>query len=65
MGRQEVHLSPDVETARAVGRRHAAEAAVLEVDAGGLRDDGFRISERGPETYTADRVPPAYITRLD
>lgn len=65
MGRREVHLSPDVETARAVGRRHADEAAVLEVDVAGLRDDGFRVSERGPETYTADRVPPAYLSQVD
>ncbi|QLD88944.1 RNA 2'-phosphotransferase [Natronomonas salina] len=65
MGRREVHLSPDVETARAVGRRHADEAAILEVDVGEMRDDGFRVSERGPETYTADRVPPAYLSRLD
>ena len=65
MGRREVHLSPDVETARAVGRRHADEAAILEVDVAGMRDDGFRVAERGPETYTADRVPPAYLSRID
>ena len=65
MERQAVHLSADVETARAVGRRHADEAAVLEVDAAGMRDDGFRVAERGPATYTAARVPPAYLSRLD
>lgn len=65
MGRQKVHLSPDVETAREVGRRHADEAAVLRVDAAGMLTDGDQISRRGPETYTADRIPPRYLTRLD
>ena len=65
MGRQAVHLSPDVETAREVGRRHADEAAVLRIDARAMREDGHRIARRGPETFTAVRVPPAYIVRLD
>lgn len=65
MGRRAVHLSPDVETAREVGRRHADEAAVLAVDAARMLADGRRVSRRGPETYTADRVPPAYLERVE
>ena len=65
MGRQEVHLSPDVETAREVGRRHADEAAVLRVDARAMREDGHRVARRGPETFAAERVPPEYLSLLD
>lgn len=61
MGRREVHLSDAPETAREVGRRHAADPVLLEVDAVGMVADGRRISERGPETYTADAVPPKYL----
>lgn len=45
-GRQEVHLSPDVETALQVGRRHADEPALLRVDAEGLRETGIEIHRR-------------------
>ena len=62
MGRQEVHLSATVADAREVGRRHAADPAVLTVDAAAMRDDGRRVSRRGEATYTADAVPPRYLT---
>ncbi|MFC4552180.1 RNA 2'-phosphotransferase, partial [Halorussus sp. GCM10023401] len=61
MGRQEVHLSGTPAQAREVGRRHAADPALLEVNAAAMLADGNRISKRGPETYTADAVPPAYL----
>lgn len=64
MGRQAVHLSPDPETARAVGRRHTdREPVVFAVDAAAMLADGRRVDRRGPETFTADRVPPAYLDR--
>jgi putative RNA 2'-phosphotransferase len=64
MGRQEVHLSGDPETAASVGRRHAAaEPAVLVVDAAGLAAAGFEIRTRGRETYTVARVPPRFLSR--
>jgi len=62
MGRQQVHLSASVADAEAVGRRHAAEPVVFVVDAASLADE-YRITKRGHETYTVDRVPPAYLTR--
>ncbi|WP_101294672.1 RNA 2'-phosphotransferase [Halegenticoccus soli] len=61
MGRQEVHLSPTREGARSVGRRHAAEPIVFVVDSEAMLSDGLPIRRRGPETYTADRVPPRYL----
>lgn len=67
MARREVHLSPDREAARAVGRRHVAdgEPVVLAVDAAAMKRDGRRLTRRGPETVTADAVPPAYLSVPD
>lgn len=64
MGRQQVHLSASVADAEAVGRRHAhaADPVVFVADAAVLLDAN-RITKRGTETYAADRVPPAYLTR--
>ena len=65
MGRQEVHLSARPEDALAVGRRHADEPVLLEIDAGGMRRDGLRVTRRAEGTYTADAVPPRYVERHD
>jgi len=60
MGRRQVHLSASVEAARAVGRRHAVDPVVFEVDAAALLEE-YRVTKRGRETYTVDRVPPSYL----
>ncbi|WP_433624065.1 RNA 2'-phosphotransferase [Halomicrococcus sp. NG-SE-24] len=65
MGRQEVHLSETREGARAVGRRHADDPAVLAVDAKGLVADGRRVTRRGEGVYATERVPPEYVDRVD
>jgi putative RNA 2'-phosphotransferase len=62
MGRQQVHLPASIDDAREVGRRHAADPVVFVVDAASLADE-HRVTKRGRETYTVDRVPPAYLTR--
>lgn len=61
MSRQQVHLSETVEEAREVGRRHAADPVVFEVDAAGMAADGRRIVRRGEGIYTTGRVPPEYL----
>jgi putative RNA 2'-phosphotransferase len=63
MGRQAVHLSGSRESALAVGRRHAETPVVLAVDAGGLTAAGFDVRRRGVDTYTVERVPPAFLAR--
>lgn len=65
MGRQHVHCSGSVETAREVGRRHASETVVLAVDAAGLRADGHEITKRGTRVYTTEHVPPVYLQRVE
>ncbi|MFC7019413.1 MULTISPECIES: RNA 2'-phosphotransferase [Haloarcula] len=65
MGRQQVHLSGTVADAREVGARHAADPVVLAVDAAAMWADGHAVSRRGDATYTTDRVPPRYLSRVD
>jgi putative RNA 2'-phosphotransferase len=61
MSRQQVHLSETAETALDVGRRRGDDPALLVVDAAAMAADGHRITKRGLETYTTDRVPPQYV----
>lgn len=63
MGRQEVHLSETPAEAREVGRRHAPDPVVFEVDAAAMVADGLRVTKRGEGVYTADSVPLAYLER--
>ncbi|MDS0222043.1 RNA 2'-phosphotransferase [Haloarcula sp. S1AR25-5A] len=65
MGRQTVHLSESVAAAREVGRRHGDTPVVFVVDADAMQTDDRRIAKRGSETYTTDRVPPAYLSLLE
>lgn len=65
MGRQEVHLSPDVETALEVGRRHADEPVLLRVDADGLREGGIEVHRRAATVYTCERVPARFVEVAD
>jgi putative RNA 2'-phosphotransferase len=61
--RQFVHLSPDVDTARTVGRRRGTPV-VLVVDAAGAHAAGsvFRRASNG--VWLTDAVPPRYLRRL-
>lgn len=61
MGRQAVHLSPDVQTAREVGLRHAEHVAILAVDADGLQADGIEVRRRAETVYTCQRAPPEHL----
>ena len=63
MNRLYVHLSPDVETAVKVGKRHGKQV-VLEVDSARMRRDGeiFYCSENG--VWLTKNVKPEYLKRL-
>lgn len=60
MGRHHVHLSPDRETARAVGARRG-EPVVLVVEAGAMHAarHEFRVSANG--VWLVHHVPPQFI----
>ena len=62
MGRQVVHLSSDVETALAVGRRHGGRTVILQIDAERAAQDGIRFYRGNDSTWLADRIPAAYVS---
>jgi putative RNA 2'-phosphotransferase len=59
-GRTHVHLSLDIETAKAVGQRHG-RVAVLKVSAGEMHERGFEffLSENG--VWLTDSVPAEFL----
>lgn len=59
-GRQQVHLSGDVASARRVGRRHG-RPAVLAVDAAGMDADGSAFHRLPDDMWLTDRVPASRI----
>ena len=65
MNRQAVHLSETPAEAREVGRRHASEPMVLEIDVRGMATNGHRITKRGRGVYTTEAVSPEYVTEYD
>ncbi|CAA9346763.1 MAG: RNA:NAD 2'-phosphotransferase [uncultured Nocardioidaceae bacterium] len=62
-GRHAVHLSPDVATARRVGRRRG-RSAVLQIDAAALHADGTEFTRSPNGVWLVAAVPPAYLTVL-
>jgi putative RNA 2'-phosphotransferase len=61
--RHAVHLSADVDTARAVGARRG-RPVVLRVDAAGMAADGFPFSRSANGVWLVAAVPPRYLARL-
>ncbi|HEV3362661.1 MAG TPA: RNA 2'-phosphotransferase [Acidimicrobiia bacterium] len=67
MGRRQVHLSPDAETALAVGARHGPPVALV-VDSGRMHAEGYRFYRSVNGVWLTDLVPPVYLreqTRQD
>jgi putative RNA 2'-phosphotransferase len=59
-GRQYVHLSPDIETAIEVGRRHG-RPVVLEVMAREMHNEGVNFYRIENGIWLTEDVPPKYI----
>lgn len=62
--RQKVHLSPSIETALDVGKRHCETPVVLEINTRKALEDGISIQKASNVVYVADYIPPQYITVL-
>jgi putative RNA 2'-phosphotransferase len=60
MTRQHVHLSSDIATAMAVGKRHG-KPVVLEVLAGKMHEDGYPFFLSANGVWLTNSVPVAYI----
>lgn len=63
MRRHHVHLSGDVDTARAVGARHG-RPVVFEVDTAGMRRAGHTFYRSTNGVWLTDHVPPKYLRRV-
>jgi putative RNA 2'-phosphotransferase len=59
--RQHVHLSRQIETARAVGTRHG-KPVILHINAKAMQDDGYLFYESENNVWLVDTVPTKYIT---
>ncbi|GIF16928.1 RNA 2'-phosphotransferase [Actinoplanes teichomyceticus] len=61
-GRHHVHLSGDVPTALAVGRRRSADVVVLTVAAGAMAAAGHVFHRSANGVWLTSVVPPSHIT---
>lgn len=59
--RQQVHLSPDVETALAVGSRHG-KPIVFAIDCDRMHSDAIEFYQADNGVWLTDAVPPAYLS---
>lgn len=62
-GRQYVHLSPDVATAKQVGQRHG-KPVVVQIDAGLMQSNGFVFFQSENGVWLTEEVPAQYIRTL-
>ena len=64
MDRTHVHLSPDLETARAVAIRRKGSHVLLKVDVAAMQAQGFAFLQADNGVWLAHEVPPAYLSIL-
>ncbi len=62
--RNHVHLSPDIETALAVGKRHG-RPVVFTIQAKAMHDDGYLFYLSENSVWLTDSVPVAYLKTLE
>ena len=65
MGRQQVHLSADQDTAWQVGRRKARQPAILTVDGAAASAAGVLFYPAGGPVWLADAVPGVFLRPLE
>lgn len=61
-GRRYVHLSVDIKAAANVGKRHG-DPVVLQVNSGGMNENGFIFYSPATGVWLVDCVPSEYLTR--
>lgn len=61
MGRQYVHMSADVATAREVGRRKSPTPVLLRVHARAAHAGGARFWQGNDKVWLAEEVPPEFL----
>ncbi|RKY04193.1 RNA 2'-phosphotransferase [Candidatus Poribacteria bacterium] len=63
MGRRFVHLSPSIEDALSVGRRHDPRPVILEVRAEEAWRSGIPFYRPSERVYLAPHIPPVFLRR--
>ena len=61
MSRNHVHLSPDIETAEKVGKRHGGNLCIIKIDAAQMLKDGVKIWLSNNGVYLTKEVNPKYF----
>lgn len=64
-GRRKVHLSARKEDAIEVGKRHAPQPVLLEIEAAEAIDSGVAFQKASDKVYVTDFVPPKFIRPSD
>jgi putative RNA 2'-phosphotransferase len=59
--RHHVHLSEDLDTAIAVGKRHGGNPVVLHIDAKSMHSEGYKFYMSTNNVWLTDLVPVEYI----
>lgn len=60
-GRQQVHLSADIDTAKKVGMRHG-KPVILQIKAGQMSKDGHLFFQADNGVWLTDQVPATYLS---
>jgi putative RNA 2'-phosphotransferase len=63
MARQYAHLSTDVQTAQAVGRRKDKDPVILRIAAQRAHEQGVMFYQGNETVWLADHIPAAFISR--
>ena len=63
-GRQQVHLSEDIETAISVGKRRDSQPAIIKIDSLNAHNEGIAFYHAGDSTWLADHIPKEYLERV-
>lgn len=63
-GRQYVHLSQDIETAKNVAKRYDENYCILIIDSKKAYNDGIKFYLGNEKIWLADTIPPKYLSEL-
>ena len=64
MSRLYVHMTPDQETAKKVGKRHGGDLVIIEINAKQMVKDGVQIFKSSNGVYLTDYVDPKYFINI-
>ena len=64
MTRNHVHLSPNINIAKNVGKRHGNNIRIIEIDAKKMLEDGIKIFVSRNNVYLTEYVDPKYFNKI-